>query len=142
MFQYPYTIEADGEAYLLEFPDIAIARTVGWTKEEAIAHAGDALTTAIFAIMEDGGDIPRPSVARGRPTIPLSPLDAAKVEIYRAMRAAKISKAELARRLDTHPTQIDRLLDLRHTSKLDQIERALDALGKRIEIKVLDKAAA
>ncbi|HEY5209662.1 MAG TPA: type II toxin-antitoxin system HicB family antitoxin [Stellaceae bacterium] len=141
MYAYPYTLEPDDNTFLLQFPDIAIAHTVGWTEAEAIAHAGDGLTTAILAIMEDGGDVPRPSPARGRPTISLSPLDAAKVEIYRAMRAAKVSKAELARRLESHPTQVDRLLDLRHASKLEQIERALNVLGKRIDILISDKAA-
>jgi antitoxin HicB len=40
------------------------------------------------------------------------------------MRAGKIGKAELARRLHCHLPQIDRLLDLNHASRLDQLEAA------------------
>jgi antitoxin HicB len=142
MYAYPYTIEPDDETVLLQFPDIAIAHTVGGTEEEAIAHAADALASAISAIMDNKGEVPRPSPARGRPTISLAPVDAAKVELYRTMRAQGVTKAQLARLLGWHPPQVDRLLDLRHASKFDQLERAFSVLGKEIEIKVRDKRAA
>lgn len=140
MYSYPYTVVRDDNTMLLEFPDIAIAHTVGRTKAEAIAHAEDALVSAIAAIMDAKGDVPRPSPARGRETVTLSPLDAAKVGLYRAMRSAKITKAELARRLGCHPPQVDRLLDLLHPSKLDQLERAFAVLGKTIEIRIRNAA--
>ena len=140
MYSYPYTVEPDDNIMLLQFPDIAIAHTVGRTEAEAIAHAEDALVSAIAAIMDGKGDVPRPSPARGRPTTSLSPLDAAKVELYRTMRAARVTKAELARRLDCHAPQVDRLLDLLHPSKLDQLERAFAALGKTIEIRIRNAA--
>ena len=47
-----------------------------------------------------------------------------------------IRKAELARRLGWHMPQVDRLFDLRHTSKFDQIESAARSLGKTVEILV------
>lgn len=56
------------------------------------------------------------------------------------MRTAKIGKAELARRLHCHLPQIDRLLDLHHGSRLDQIEQALLAVGKRMTISFEDAA--
>jgi antitoxin HicB len=140
MYAYPYTLEPDDNTMLLQFPDIAIAHTVGKTGAQAIAHAEDALVSAISAIMDGKGDVPRPSPARGRPTVTLSPLDAAKVELYRAMRAGGVTKAELARRLDCHPPQVDRLLDLLHPSKLDRLERAFAALGKTIEIRIRNAA--
>jgi len=141
MFAYPYTIELDDGTILLQFPDIAIAHTIGGTEEQAVSHAADALASAIYAIMEAKGDVPRPSPARGRPTVSLAPLDAAKVELYRTMRANKVTKAALARKLGWHPPQVDRLLDLRHTSKLDQIEKAFAVLGKEIELRVRDRSS-
>jgi antitoxin HicB len=47
-----------------------------------------------------------------------------------------IKKAELARRLGWHMPQIDRLFDLRHASRLDQIEAAARARGKQLEVRV------
>jgi antitoxin HicB len=56
------------------------------------------------------------------------------------MREAGVRKADLARRLGWHGPQIDRLLDLNHASRLDQIEAALAVLGKRLSVAV-DNAA-
>jgi antitoxin HicB len=47
-----------------------------------------------------------------------------------------IRKAELARRLGWHVPQVDRLFDLRHASKLDQIETAARTLGRTVEVRV------
>jgi antitoxin HicB len=52
------------------------------------------------------------------------------------MRGAKVGKAELARRLNYHLPQVDRLLDLTHASRLDQIEAAFRALGKQLLIEI------
>ena len=48
-----------------------------------------------------------------------------------------MNKAELGRRLRWHPPQVDRVLDVRHASRIDQIEHALAAVGKRPELHVI-----
>ena len=68
----------------------------------------------------------------------LPALTAAKFEAYRAMRAAGLDKRQLAERLGWQPSQVTRLFDGRHASRLDQIEAALHALGRRL---VLTSAA-
>ena len=65
-----------------------------------------------------------------------SALEGAKLGVYQAMTEQGIKKAELARRLGWHMPQIDRLFDLRHASRLDQIEAAARALGKQLEVRV------
>ena len=47
-----------------------------------------------------------------------------------------IKKVELARRLGWHMPQVDRLFDLRHASRLDQIEAAAAELGRHTEVTV------
>jgi antitoxin HicB len=47
-----------------------------------------------------------------------------------------IKKAELARRLGWHTPQVDRLFDLRHASKFDQIEAAAAVLNRHVEIRI------
>jgi antitoxin HicB len=81
---------------------------------------------------------PRPR--RRQRYITLPALTEVKIELYRQMRAAGVGKAELARRLNCHLPQIDRLLDLNHASRLDQIEQALLAVGKRLTISIEDAA--
>jgi antitoxin HicB len=48
--------------------------------------------------------------------------------LKREFRAAGNRKSELARRLGVPKTSLDRLFDLRHNSRLDQIEAAFKAL--------------
>ena len=55
-------------------------------------------------------------------------------------RNSGVKKAELARRLDIPKTSVDRLFDLDDPSRLDQIEAAFAALGKRIAVEVQDAA--
>ena len=43
-------------------------------------------------------------------------------------------KADLSRLLNAKPVAVDRLVDFLHTSKIDQMEMALAALGKRIQV--------
>jgi antitoxin HicB len=56
------------------------------------------------------------------------------------MHKAGLRKTELARRLGWHAPQVDRLLDLRHASKLEQLDQAFHALGKRLVLEVRDAA--
>jgi antitoxin HicB len=65
-----------------------------------------------------------------------SALESAKLGVYQAMTEQGVRKAELARRLGWHMPQVDRLLDLRHASRLDQIEAAARALGRVVEVRV------
>ena len=65
---------------------------------------------------------------------------AAKLAIYQAMREKGVSQVELARRLGCDPKDIRRLLDIMHRSRLDRLEEALAALGKRLVVEILDAA--
>ena len=47
-----------------------------------------------------------------------------------------VKKAELARRLGWHMPQVDRLFDLRHASRLDQLEAAARVLGHSLEVRL------
>ena len=60
----------------------------------------------------------------------------AKVRLYQAMREEGIAKSDLARRLGWHTPQVDRLLDLAHASRLDQIEAAFQALKRTLSITI------
>jgi antitoxin HicB len=136
MDAYPITLTPDDGTILVAFPDFPEAQTFGETEADARARAVDALETAIIGRMTDREDIPRPSPAEGRMTVALSSLAAAKLGLYRALREAGVTKAELGRRLGWHGPQIDRLLDLRHASRLDQLEQALRMVGKRLVIDI------
>jgi antitoxin HicB len=141
MLAYPVDLERDTNGTLLvTFPDLTEAVTFGDDEDDALFRALDALETVLAGRIDDREDIPLPSPAAGRPCVILPALTAAKVLLYRAMREAGVRKADLARRLGWHGPQIDRLLDLNHASRLDQIEAALAVLGKRLSVEIADAA--
>ena len=64
-------------------------------------------------------------------------------QIEQEMTARKIQKSELARRMETSRTQVDRLLDLSHTGvTLHTMHRAASVLGKRLQIALVEPATA
>jgi antitoxin HicB len=141
MLAYPLVLEPDDNGTLLvTFPDVPEAVTFGEDEGDARKRAVDALETMLAARIADQEDVPLPSAPAGRPCAVLPALATAKVLLYRAMREGGVSRMELARRLGWHESEVDRLLDLDHRSRLDQIETALAALGKRLDIRMGDAA--
>ena len=137
MFKYPATLTKDGANLLVTFKDIPEAITFGKNEEEALENAIDALETGLSFYVDARKPLPKPSKAkRGQKIIAPSALESAKLGVYQAMMDQGIKKAELARRLGWHMPQIDRLFDLKHSSKFDQIEAAATVLGCHIEITV------
>ena len=142
MYSYPVDLKPDDNGTILvSFPDVPIAHTFGEDESEALARAIDALETAFVALISDRERIPRPSrPRRGQKVVKLPALSAAKLALYEAMREAGVRKADLARRLNWHMPKVDRLLDLRHASRIDQLEAALAALGKKLVLDIEDAA--
>ena len=140
--RYPLTLRPDRNGTVIaQAVDAPGALTVGRDEADAIAQASDALMTLFAYQISEDEPIPWPSRSkRGQPRAVLPPMAAAKLAIYQAMREAGLSKATLAERLRCDPRQVRRLLDLDHHSRLDQLEAALSALGKRLVIEVQDAA--
>jgi antitoxin HicB len=127
-------IRAEEGGFIVNFPDLPNGWSQGDTREEALAQAEDLLDEMILGRMAHNEDVPGPSPVKGRPVVALPALTAAKFEAYRAMRAAGLNKRQLAERLGWQPSQVTRLFDGRHASRLDQIEAALNALGRRLVV--------
>ena len=142
MLGYPVILESDtNQTVLVSFPDFPEAHTFGDDEAEALARAEDLLEDVLADYVESRREIPPPSrPKRGWRLVTLPVLAEAKVRLYREMRSAGIRKAELARRLGCHMRQVDRLLDIHHASRLDQIESAFAALNKRIVIEIQEAA--
>ena len=122
-------IPAEEGGFIVNFLDLPNGWGHGETRDEALAQADDLLDEMILGRMAHNEDVPRPLPAKERPVVALPALTEAKLEAYRAMRAAGLNKSQLAERLGWQPSQVTRLFDGRHASRLDQIEAALHALG-------------
>jgi antitoxin HicB len=121
----------------LDLPDVT---TFGDNTEDAVQRAVDAIEEALASRIAHHEDIPTPSPEPDRRAVSLAPLILAKVELYRAVRACGMSKAELGRRLGWYAPQVDRLFDLRHRSNIEHIDQALRTIGKRLVVSVQDAA--
>ncbi len=72
--------------------------------------------------------------------ISIGGLSQLKLALYLEMRAKGIRKAKLARLTGLSATQVDRLLNLKHESKLELLELAIVRLGLKLHL-TLVKAA-
>jgi len=135
--QYPAVFEVDTDegGYVVKFRDIPEAITQGDDDAEAMAMAEEVLISSIEFYLENKRPIPAASKARrGERLVPLPANISAKVLLLNEMLAQNVGTSELARRMGTIPQNVTRLIDVRHTSKLESIEQALRALGKHLEL--------
>ena len=156
---YAICIEPDDNGtFLVTCPDLPEVTTFGDDEDDAVRRAADAIEEALAARIARHEDAPAPSrtgdsqVRSDRQTGPepasisrqqavsLRPLTIAKVELYRTAQFTGTTKAELARRLGWGAAQVDRLFDLRYRSQIEEIDLALRAMGKRLEVSVQDAA--
>jgi antitoxin HicB len=136
---YPVLLTPDdNRTILVTCPDLPEVTTFGEDAEDALMHAVDAIEEALAGRIAHREDIPAPSPPAGRDAVPLPPITAAKVALYQAARAQGVTKAALGRSLGWHSVQVDRLFDLNHASRIEQIDQALRTMGKRLEIMVRD----
>ena len=147
-YVYPCSIVLDEEeeratgreAWVVTFPDVAGAITGGWSRDEALELAGDCLTAALGMYVSAREDVPAPSpLADGQVLIAVSPIVAAKLALYAAMREQGVTNVALSRRLGVGENSVRRLLDLRHRSHITSVNKALHALGRYLVVE--DEAA-
>lgn len=134
---YPAKIQPDGASFLVTFRDIPEAITSGKTGRHAESMARDALVTAMDFYFEDRRKVPPPSKPRrGEIPVPVAASVAAKVLLLNQMIDAGITASELARKLNTSPQAVNRIVDIHHATKIDTIAAALQAMGRRLELSV------
>jgi antitoxin HicB len=133
--RYPLTIEPDTTGYLVTFVDIPEAVTAGETLQEALDMAHDALFTALEFYFNDKRPVPLPSrPLKGQDFVELPASLTAKVLLLNTMLEQNLRPVDLARLLNTTPQSVNRLTDLRHTTRIDSMAEALSAMGKRLEV--------
>lgn len=136
MLNYPVTLTPDDNGtYLVGFPDIPEANSVGDDKDDALTNAVEALEAVLQIYFSDRRSVPEPSKpSKGQLTVSLPALETSKVLLWNEMLRQNLRKADLARKLDVHTPQIDRLFDLHHSSKIEFVEQAAHALGKSLKL--------
>ncbi|MBI3345542.1 MAG: type II toxin-antitoxin system HicB family antitoxin [Gammaproteobacteria bacterium] len=102
---------------------------------DALTEAADALDEVFAAYMQGKLDFPAPSKARRGEYIVAPPAETmAKAALYVAMKEARITNVQLAKRLGVDEKEVRRLFDPHYASKLPRIAQAVALLGKRLVI--------
>jgi antitoxin HicB len=137
---FPAVIEKLGDDdFLATFPDVPEAMTGGASLAEVRENAVDALEEAILAYLAHGRPIPTPrEPGGGEEAVILDPVTAARAALATAMRAKKISNVALAKTLGKTEGAIRRLTDGSSAVKIDTVLQAMNALGARAILAVLE----
>ena len=138
IYAYPCQLTPDEEGGLLAtFPDVPEAIAGGRDRDEALAMAEDALATALAGYVHARRDIPPPGAAAGdQVSVPVPTVVAAKLALYSAMRAQRITKVEVARRLGLSEAAVRKLTNPDHRSHIGQVQRALRAVGRVLKVEI------
>ena len=138
MLAYPIKLKKDTNgSLLLTFPDIPEAVTSAHNEKKALILAREALESALEFYFEDGRAVPMPGTPkRGQQTVTLPASMSAKVLLLNEMLAQNVRPADLARLLGTSPQAVNRLTNLRHSTKIDGLIEAFQVLGKKLELRV------
>ena len=137
-FRYPANFEPEEEGgFTVTFPDVRGAITCGDTHEEAYELAQDALAIMLESAVREGRVPPSASRQKvGQTMVEVTALDASKLSLGIEMNNARITKTELATRLGIDEKEARRILAVGHNTKLDTLEAAFKAIGRKITIQV------
>jgi antitoxin HicB len=136
--QYPASFTHEEGKIVVRFRDIPEAITQGDDEKDALEMAEDVLISSMDFYFEDGRRVPPPSEALPGERLICLPLSiVSKVLLLNEMLAQKVGPSELARRMDSRPQYVNRLIDLHHNTKIDTVAQAMAALGKRLELQAV-----
>lgn len=137
MFAYPVKLEHDADcgAYIVSCRDLPLMNSVGDSVEEALLEAVDGLVAALSIEMEERRPVPAGSQPeKGEYLVNVPVLVAMKAILHNAMIETGTRKADLARRMGMKGPQIDRLLDVQHSSKVETVELAIHQLQRSVTV--------
>lgn len=139
MFSYPAVAHFDeeSETYEITYRDFDNIHAVAYTEDDIELEASDILHVGLEEFISSKMPIPMPSEPQsGDFIVYLPPISCLKIALHNAMLTTKTKKADLARKMNLNSAQIERLLDINQTSKIDSLEQALYLLGYHIAISV------
>ena len=138
IYAYPCQFILDEDGVLVStFPDVPESISGGKDRTEALAMAEDALAVALAGYVHENRDIPAPSaVSDGQELVAVPTVVAAKLALYTAMRAQRVTKVELASRLGISESAVRKLANPDHRSHISQVQKALREVGRSMVIEV------
>ncbi len=131
-YVYPVLLTADPDdgGYVVTCRDVPEVITQGDTMEGAQREAADALDEAICGRINHGRDIPGPTARQiGERLVSVPVSTALKAIAYSRFRESGQTKVAIARAMDMKESEVRRILDPRHGTRADTMERFIRSLG-------------
>ncbi len=129
---YFCTIEKEGDEYIAQFPDMTNVVTCGFTHEEALAMAKEALDLCLEVDIVHGNKIPSPSYTGGYP-VTVAPHIALSLQL-RELRGEQ-SQSAIAQKLGLTYQTYQRLENPRKANPtVKTLERIANIYGKELTI--------
>ncbi len=137
-FAYPASLSRTApDEIVVSFRDLPECLTSGRNVQEALSAAADALEEALAGRIDDGDPIPQPSAAEpGERNVSVPPGMAAKAALAMAFRESGLTRVGFAASFGVDEKVVRRMLDPRHATSPDRIDKALRLLGRRITVEV------
>ncbi|CAI8154125.1 type II toxin-antitoxin system HicB family antitoxin [Pseudidiomarina mangrovi] len=139
--QFPVIYQQQDDGILISFPDLPEALSSAEHMRDAHEMAYDALISALEFYFEDYKRIPSPTSSTTGNYVELPPALTAKVMLLNTLAESQVSYAELARRLGKKPQEVQRMIDLRHATKIDTVAAALETLGYQLQLSLTPRKA-
>lgn len=137
MYDFAIRFEQDETGVAVFCRDLPELNSFGDDVEHAIREAMDAIETTLSLYVDQRRAIPSASAPqKDEHVVHLPAVTVAKIALWNELIARDMRKADLCRLLGVAQTQGDRLVDFLHTSKMEALENALAALGKRLSVSV------
>jgi antitoxin HicB len=132
---YYCTIEKERDEYIAQFPDMTNIVTCGFTHEEALAMAKEALDGCLEADISQGNAIPPPVYGEGYP-VPVASHIALALRL-RELRGEQ-SQTDIARKLGLSYQAYQRLENPRKANPtIKTLERIAHVYGRELNISIL-----
>lgn len=132
---YPVALRPEGGEVHAYSEDLPEAIAAGVTEADALREMREALAVAVRGRIKDGMVLEPPRAARdGEHGVSLSSRLAAKALLYVAWKQSGMSKVALAAKMGRAESEVRRILDPDHGTKLDQLEEAAIGLGGRLVV--------
>ena len=131
---YHCTIEKEGDEYIAQFPDMTNIVTCGFSKDEALAMAKEALDGCLEADISQGNIIPKPNFKKGYPVTVANHIAVAMQ--LRELRGEQ-SQTDIAKKLGLSYQAYQRLENPRKSNPtIKTLERIAHVFGCELNVQI------
>ena len=131
---YYCTIEKEGEEYIAQFPDMTNIVTCGFSHDEALAMAKEALNGCLEADISHGNTIPKPEFKKG---YPVSVANHITVALQLRELRGEQSQTDIAKKLGLSYQAYQRLENPRKSNPtIKTLERIANVFGRELKVQI------